>query len=184
MLLRHVYGEAFGLLGVVCAAETRKQRISSKYKDAGHSSATDLMGRDEKEGPAWGQRVADVFHLADAFLDNTESRYENEKTKESNPAWGLPDEVTRFIKVVTQTEILRPTLAEVGMFAAYGAQLKSACLSRQVGAALLDRAGNILATGTNEVPKAGGGVYEYWDCRALSLETSPDKRCAAMNPNS
>ncbi len=45
------------------------------------------------------------------------------------------------------------------MHDAYSAGLRSACLSRQVGAALMDDEGNIIATGTNEVPKAGGGVY-------------------------
>jgi len=45
------------------------------------------------------------------------------------------------------------------MHTAYSAQLQSSCLSRQVGAALVDERGNIVATGTNEVPKAGGGVY-------------------------
>ena len=45
------------------------------------------------------------------------------------------------------------------MFHAHGARMRSSCLSRQVGAALLDRGGNLLATGTNEVPRAGGGVY-------------------------
>lgn len=52
--------------------------------------------------------------------------------------------------------IMRPTLSETGMFAAYGAQLRSACLSRQVGASLLDQRGNVLAIGTNEVPKEWG----------------------------
>ena len=45
------------------------------------------------------------------------------------------------------------------MFHAYGAQMTSACLSRQVGAALIDKSGNLVSTGTNEVPSAGGGVY-------------------------
>jgi deoxycytidylate deaminase len=45
------------------------------------------------------------------------------------------------------------------MYEAYGAAMRSACLSRQVGAALLDPEGIVIATGTNEVPRAGGGVY-------------------------
>jgi deoxycytidylate deaminase len=53
------------------------------------------------------------------------------------------------------------------------ALLRSACLSRQVGAALLDKEGNVIGTGTNEVPKAGGGVYgEHFD------EDAIDSRCA------
>ena len=45
------------------------------------------------------------------------------------------------------------------MFHAYGARMQSTCLSRQVGAALLDQHSSLVSTGTNEVPRAGGGVY-------------------------
>lgn len=45
------------------------------------------------------------------------------------------------------------------MYHAYAARLGSACMSRQVGAALMDRNGQLLATGCNEVPRAGGGLY-------------------------
>lgn len=49
------------------------------------------------------------------------------------------------------------------MYAAFSAGLRSACLSRQVGAAITDKKGNILATGCNDVPKAGGGLYDESD---------------------
>lgn len=52
-----------------------------------------------------------------------------------------------------------PTDAEQGMYAAYSASLRSACLSRQVGAAIASRTGEVIATGCNDVPKAGGGLY-------------------------
>src|SRR5580658_8370770 len=59
------------------------------------------------------------------------------------------------------------------MYHASSAQMQSACLSRQVGAALVDVDGNVVATGTNEAPRAGGGVY------GESLESdSRDYRCA------
>ena len=60
---------------------------------------------------------------------------------------------------MTAAEVVRPTIAETAMHDAFGAAMQSACLSRQVGAALLDQTGNVIATGTNEVPRAGGGVY-------------------------
>lgn len=47
------------------------------------------------------------------------------------------------------------------MFHAQGAALRSADLSRQVGAAIANEDGEIVALGTNEVPKGGGGLY--WD---------------------
>ena len=46
------------------------------------------------------------------------------------------------------------------MFQAQTAALRSADLSRQVGAAISTREGEIVAVGCNEVPKAGGG--QYW----------------------
>lgn len=45
------------------------------------------------------------------------------------------------------------------MFTAYSASLKSACLSRQVGAAIMNSEGDILSTGCNDVPASGGGLY-------------------------
>lgn len=45
------------------------------------------------------------------------------------------------------------------MHYAMTAQIRSGCLSRQVGAALVDKDGDIIATGTNEAPRSGGGVY-------------------------
>ena len=61
------------------------------------------------------------------------------------------------------------------MHYAYSAQLRSACLSRQVGAAVIDEDGNLIATGTNEVPRAGGGVYGQ---SSIPLRREDDHRCA------
>ena len=59
--------------------------------------------------------------------------------------------------------------------------MRSACLSRQVGAALLDGKGNIISTGTNEVPQAGGGVYGGSFNDLDDPENSMDDRCAITN---
>jgi deoxycytidylate deaminase len=45
------------------------------------------------------------------------------------------------------------------MYHAQSAAAKSGCLSKQVGAAIIDEEGNLLSTGYNDVPKAGGGLY-------------------------
>ena len=57
------------------------------------------------------------------------------------------------------------------MYHAHAAALQSSCLSRQVGAALMAPDGTVVATGTNDVPKFGGGVYNE--------ESEPDNRCFA-----
>src|SRR5258705_10128365 len=52
------------------------------------------------------------------------------------------------------------------MFQARATAQRSADLSRQVGAVIATKTGEILATGCNEVPRAGGGVI--WDAVAGS----------------
>lgn len=49
------------------------------------------------------------------------------------------------------------------MFAAFSASLQSACLSRQVGAAITDVNGNVVSLGKNDVPKPFGGLYSADD---------------------
>ena len=125
----------------------------------------DLMTRDANATDKNGQHVADTFHLADFFIDNTEPRFieegtaGDEKLRKPNPDWIAPDELGRLSDILTRARIQRPRPNEKAMFHAFGAQMRSSCLSRQVGAALMDERGDIVATGTNEVPRAGGGVY-------------------------
>lgn len=156
-LLRHVYQDAFCLIGVVCEEGVRLNRLTSKYRNAGKIDAENFMKRDAKASSKLGQRVSDAFHLSDFFIDNTASRTLTDGT--ANREWDVNDHLSRLVKIVNHSEIVRPTSEETAMHHAYSASLRSACLSRQVGAALLDSNGNVVATGTNEVPKAGGGVY-------------------------
>src|SRR5690606_29664120 len=160
-LLSHIYQDAFILIGVVCDEHVREQRLKDdKFTDAGRDRIRAFMRKDEKDTHKHGQRVGDAFHLAHYFLDTTESRTLGEEPNETpNPEWKLAEQLTRLKKILTHHEVVRPTIAEVAMFAAQGARLRSACLSRQVGAAVVDRQGNVVAVGTNEVPRAGGGIY-------------------------
>jgi deoxycytidylate deaminase len=155
-LLRYTYGDAFVLIGVVCAETKRVARIKHKY-ECSEPDARRFMERDANDDKKHGQHVADVFHLADFFVDNTVDRYK--PNREPNPAWKVTEDLNRLVKIITGTDITRPKLAETAMYHAFSSQMHSACLSRQVGAALVDAKGDILATGTNEVPKARGGVY-------------------------
>jgi len=171
-LLRRIYGEGFVLIGVVCEHDERKKRISKKYDDAGDTNAESFMRRDAKAVEKHGQRVSDAFHLSDFFVDNTAQRILDDGIT-PNPDWEVTEELQRLTRLITHASVVRPTIAETAMHAAAGAGMRSACLSRQVGAALVDGDGNVIATGTNEVPKAGGGVYgEGFDV------DQPDHRCA------
>lgn len=171
-LLRNVYQSAFVLIGIVCDEEVRLARIQQKYRDAGERNARLFMERDAKAPTKYGKRVSDAFHMADIFLDNSTDRSTPDGTK--NRHWKIPEQLRRLVKIITHSEVVRPTLAETAMYVAHGAQMRSACLSRQVGAALIDPHGNLLATGTNEVPKAGGGLYG----EAIDADEPRDHRCA------
>lgn len=161
-LLRHLYQEAFVLIGVVCDQDARVARLQRKFENPAGAKLDQFMLRDEKDNKTHGQQVAKAFQLADFYVDNTPDRFtytEAGNVRDENPDWDINEKLQRLVRIVRHEGIERPEIAETAMHHAYSAQMRSACLSRQVGAALVDREGNLLATGTNEVPKAGGGVY-------------------------
>jgi deoxycytidylate deaminase/dephospho-CoA kinase len=180
-LLRSVYQEAFCLIGVVCEEGMRHSRLrDSKCRVSAGSEIDNFIARDEDSGINNGQKVTDTFHLADFFIDNTASRFLDQERKKENPLWDVNDQLGRLIDILTHSKVVRPLPSETGMFHAYGAQMTSACLSRQVGAALMDKSGNLVSTGTNEVPSAGGGVYGS-NFSTQTGQTPHDHRCAYTN---
>jgi deoxycytidylate deaminase len=167
-LLRRLYGDAFVLIGVVCSAPVLERRLANalftgvqRSRPENQAELKEFIRRDADDAEhKHGQHVTDAFYEADFFVDNT--------LDITMPASGdladavderLIGELSRLVSIILHDRIRRPSIDESAMHAAYSAQLQSSCLSRQVGAALVDARGNIVATGTNEVPKAGGGVY-------------------------
>lgn len=150
-VLRHVYGDGFYLLGVYCDKQRRKSYLKRRMTPA---QADELIERDEmEEGKSFGQRTRDTFHLADFFLhlDKNEDR-----------RWPA---VRRILNLVFGNPYTTPTFDEFAMFMAFSASLRSADLSRQVGA-VIARNEEILAMGANDSPRFGGGLY--WPCRDQS----------------
>jgi deoxycytidylate deaminase len=174
-LLRRLYQDAFTLVGVVCDPVARDQRLRNElfeFRDRKspqtRAAVTAFMERDADAPERHGQHVTDTFQEADFFVDNSQDAEDDV----ANTAMNEP--LRRLVNLVTSVQVIRPTVAETAMHHAHSAQLRSACLSRQVGAALVDANGNIVATGTNEVPKAGGGVYG----ETFEGERASDDRCA------
>ncbi len=184
-LLRRVYQQAFCLIGVFCQEDERFGRLSAgKYSDASANDIQRFMRRDENAPELHGQKVSDAFHLSDYFVDNTRPRFVkvgNNKTP--NQDWDVSDQLGRLVDILTRDRLIRPRPNEIGMFHAHGARMQSSCLSRQVGAALLDERGAVVATGTNEVPRAGGGVYGGVLLRDGNADPEPEQdfRCFAYN---
>jgi deoxycytidylate deaminase len=77
-------------------------------------------------------------------------------------------QIERFLDLLFGSKIISPLRDEYGMYLAHAAALRSSSLARQVGAAILSSHAEVLAIGTNEVPRAGGG--QYWQ------DETPDER--------
>jgi deoxycytidylate deaminase len=168
-LLRRVYGKSFRLVAVHCGGDERLSRLfgpagsTEKYAGVDRSELDVFTNRDAKdENYENGQRVRDVFHLADFFLDNSVP---------SQHGAGMNDDIDRFISLLLGNGMVRPTGAEKAIYVAFASALQSACLSRQVGAALISNDGRLVATGKNDPPKFGGGTYDE--------DSLPDNRCFA-----
>lgn len=149
--LRRIYGDGFYLIGVY-SSEKDRLRYLHEDKDISENEARSLVQRDQEEEDPFGQQTRDTFHLADVFI-----------SLQSNPKGAL----WRFLDLLFGCPYLTPTADESAMFMAYAASLRSADLSRQVGAVVTSAAGEVIAVGANDVPRFGGGLY--WpgrdDCR-------------------
>lgn len=158
-LLRKVYGKNFMLISAYGSPEQRLKLLedrlrrslppSTAAKDIS-AKAVELASLDaDEEGNDYGQRLRETFHLGDVFIDGLFKR-------------DMDRQLTRFIQAFFGRTDTSPTKEEYGMYAAKSASFRSADLSRQVGAAIFTREGELITQGCNEVPKANGGTY--WDC--------------------
>lgn len=165
-ILRAVYRNMFFLFGVFCPEEKRRKNLINE--DMKSSDASLIMERDEKQEEEFGQQLTDTLQYADFFINNDHPNIES-------------IDADRFLNLILGAKIISPTKDEFAMFIAQSAALRSECLSRQIGAAILSKDGEIIATGYNDVPKKGGGLYSCEDkkddfrCINLGSECQSDK---------
>jgi deoxycytidylate deaminase len=153
-LLRDLYRERFVCISAHAPRDDRIKRLAGEIADSHGSTdrhdwdaeATRLAQRDEaEEDDDFGQDVRGTFPKADFFIDASHRTVANEQLERCLRAWfGEP--------------FASPTPEEFGMFHAHAAGVRSADLSRQVGAAIAI-GGDVIAVGSNEVPAYGGGAY-------------------------
>jgi deoxycytidylate deaminase len=162
--LREVYGARFVLVSVYVPRTDRVERLVKKAMS--EEEALHLVLRDEEGEEEFGQATSDTFQLADLFLDG--------RSKPDD----IESELVRFLDLLFGSRLVTPRRDEHAMFAAFSSSLRSGDLSRQVGAAISDAQGSILAMGCNDAPRFGGGQYwpESDDARDLALgEDSNDR---------
>jgi deoxycytidylate deaminase len=145
-LLRTVYGNLFFQFGVLSSSKRRETRL--KEEGIKSEETGPLMERDRREVDGHGQQLDKALKLADFFIRNDHANADS-----------LERQLVRFVDLIHGVNGVSPTKDEYGMYVAYAAGLRSACLSRVVGASIMDGNGSVISTGRNDVPKGGGGLY-------------------------
>lgn len=172
-LLKSIYGDTLCLIGVFAPDELRQQRLIDKSVPAG--SVKKIVDRDQGELATFGQKTRKIFVEADLFISND--------TKED----ALRVRLARFLDILFDTGIHTPTRGEAAMYEAGAAAANSACMSRQVGAAIVSSRGELVSIGWNDVPRFGGGLYSEDDQSTYDETTKSvvdrDNRCFKWGGN-
>ncbi len=151
-VLRQIYGERLIVIGIGSPEEQRRKTLFRELKR--HMSQADASGlaarlihRDESdESTGSGQRVRDAFEQCDAYLSG-------------KPTDVLRD-ASRLVELILGQPWTTPSRDEYGMYHAYAAKFRSSAAGRQVGAAITDDLGEVVAVGCNDVPRPHGG--QFW----------------------
>lgn len=175
-LLRSIYGSRFILLSLYAPRTKRVERLATQMADNSHGTkkpkdcqvqAEQVIVRDEQEeGERYGQEVRKAYPLADYFIDASDDAC-------------LGISVERSIDIIFGAPFETPTIDEFGMAVANVSSLRSAELGRQVGAAIVSDRGEVVTTGTNEVPLFGGG--HFWPSPMEPRNARADNREFAVN---
>lgn len=156
-LLRAVYGDLMTLVGVFAPVDVRRDRLLKNGID--RSELDKIISTDEHEEIIHGQKVRETFSNSDLFIRN-----------DKDNDYELRQRIGRYLELIFGVEIHTPTRDEMAMYNAASAASKSACMSRQVGATIYSKSGELIGIGWNDVPKKGGALYSAEDGRN-------DQRC-------
>lgn len=166
-ILREVYGSGVYLFAINESELFRRDNLI-KAKNMGEEDARKLCKRDLDEGEPFGQNTRGVFELADFHLSlngweariGTDLREVDENKKAEEKKHVVQGQLERILKAMFSCPFITPTFDEYAMFMAYSAGLRSADLSRQIGAVIANNQQEIIALGANDCPRFGGG--QYW----------------------
>jgi hypothetical protein len=145
-LFKLIYTDLFYSIGVYSNIQIREENLDRKKLSK--VEIYQLMDRDSGEEISFGQKVSETFVDCDFFLRMDQST-----------APIINNLLTRYLNLIFNSEIITPSDNETAMYLASAASGNSACLSRQVGASIVNESGEVIAVGWNDVPKAFGGLY-------------------------
>lgn len=154
--LRAVYGPRLFVIAAHSPEPERVAHLANQIRDSRKDNdrrhwthqPENLIRRDMDEEKSEGQDVSDTFHRADFFIRGNDRTVAHE-------------DIERTLRIIFGDPFTTPTKDEHAQFLAAGEARRSAELGRQVGAAIVDSRGAVVALGVNEVPIAGGG--SFWE---------------------
>jgi deoxycytidylate deaminase len=145
--LRDIYGDRYIQFGLQSAEEKRRGFLTAKEKAVSfaktegeiESSVSLLMDRDLRESTEYGQNTMRAFPLSDVFVD-MDGDVEHQLARVANLLFQSP-------------EYEVPTPDEYGMELANVSSTRSPELGLKVGAAILSKNQQVIATGVNAHPE-------------------------------
>lgn len=167
LLLREIYTDLFYSFSIFSPLHERLENL--RKKNLSKNEISEIIELDEFENNSFGQNVRNTFSDGDFFL----------RVSEQNSIL-LENKIKRYLHLIFESDIITPSIEENAMYHAKSVAGNSSCLSRQVGASIIDKNGTIISKGWNDVPKFGGNLYKEGDlndhrCKNLGL-CSNDKQ--------
>lgn len=167
--LREIYKDKFILISAFRDEESRISNLckliaksyNSTDNDSFRDKANNINNIDaERPNTSLGQSLTKTFHRGDFFIRLEEN---------------FSSKLERFLDLFFGNPFTTPYRDEFFMFEAKSNSLRSADLSRQVGAVITSSNNDIIARGCNEVPAVNGGAYwsddpAAWDLRDYKQE--------------
>lgn len=124
-----------------------------------------LIRKDQEEThqdlKKFGQNLYRCYSIANFFL------YQNTN---------LAQQIQRFIYILFNDPFAEPTFEEYFMFCAQAAAYRSLDLDRQVGAVIVNKENELVASGFNDVSKVGGGHFAHHDHPMYDKDEVSDHR--------
>ncbi|MEV8440821.1 deaminase [Actinosynnema sp. NPDC051121] len=156
--LRQVCGKRLFVIGCDAPRSVRIANLKIRFEQAGmeedqaDQAATHAVNRDAgsvcpSRYKGFGVAVGKTLERSDLLV-------------RSDNAARASELIQRLVECIMSNPLHTLTLDEFGMAVAFKAALTTASLARQVGAAIMVDE-QIVAVGSNEVPKAGGGIYHH-----------------------
>lgn len=151
--LDKIYGRNFYTVSVYASESDRVAKFANRIAESNHTNTREehidkariaLKEDERRDTTDLSQDVQNTFPKGDFFV-----------AADAN----ADTQIKRFVDLIFGEPFTTPTLDEYGMFTAKAVSLRSADLSRQVGAAIMARDGAIVACGFNEVPYPQGGTW-------------------------